>query len=93
MKQSTAPERRPQTLKERRAQLLRIADALLYRIEHGQLNASERAQAIRSYGDIERTLEGMDKRIHEDEVSALLLWSELKVEAEEAEELEAEELL
>lgn len=93
MKQSTAPERRPQSLKQRRAQLLRIADALLYRIEHGQLNASERAQAIKSYGDIERTLEGMDKRIHEDEVSALLLWSELKVEAEEAEELEAGELL
>jgi hypothetical protein len=31
MNQSTAPERRPQTINKARAQLLRIADALLLR--------------------------------------------------------------
>jgi len=82
------PRRKPQTLRERRAQLMRIADSLLYWIEHGHISSSERSQALRNYQEIERTLESMDKRLHEQEVSELLLWSELKVEAEEAKLLE-----
>ena len=91
MNLNTAPERRPQTLKERRAQLLRVADNLLYRMEFGEINSAERAQLIRSYEDIERTLAGMEKRIHEIEVATLLRWSDMMVDLEESGELEETE--
>ena len=89
MSLNTAPEpRRSQNIKERHAQLLRVADNLLYRMEHGQIDSAERAQLIRSYEDIERTLAEMEKRIHEIEVAALLRWSDIMVDLEESGELE-----
>ena len=89
MNLNTAPEpRRPQNIKERHAQLLRVADNLLYRMEFGKINSDERAQLIRSYEDVERTLAGMEKRIHDLEVACLSRWSDMMVDLQESGELD-----